>query len=252
MSQLSLERLCYDYRYAAPEMIRGGPFTPRLDFYSLGCLGYELFCGTPPFVAENAFDLGVKHLTESYILPSKHENRLGSQGDSFFKHLLAKSPSDRFSDIAQALEALDSLRDQLRAPSESGSRPVTLIGRQSLVQFDPLHSVVKLTDKPGTEPPSEERSWLDCQMTVTLCPLARRQYHPPQVPYRLVPLCPRKGHLPNQMFRPRGTRGICCPPRPSELGWWSSASTGSSKKSAREAWAKSGWLTTSSLTGRAP
>ena len=43
---LQLDRLSYDYRYAPPEMFRqGGVLGPASDFYSLGCVAYELACG---------------------------------------------------------------------------------------------------------------------------------------------------------------------------------------------------------------
>jgi serine/threonine protein kinase len=155
LGQLNLERLCYDYRYAAPEMIRNGHLTPLLDLYSVGCLGYELLCGTPPFVADNAFDLGVKHLNEPYTPPSKRQKFFGPPGDFLFKRLLAKSVSDRFSDIEQVIQALASLRDQLRAPSETKSRPVTLIRQSSLAAFNQLHSIVKLEAQLRPDPQNE-------------------------------------------------------------------------------------------------
>ena len=35
--------------YASPEQIRGGPMTVAADIYQLGCLLYELLCGSPPY-----------------------------------------------------------------------------------------------------------------------------------------------------------------------------------------------------------
>ncbi len=140
---------CYDCRYAAPEMIRLAGLGPQLDFYSLGCLGYELACGVPPFVHENAFELGVKHLNESVPPSSQRSSCLGRAGDEFFNRLLAKSATDRFSDIAAAQRALDTLQSVLAASSEPGSRPVTLLGRESLIYFDPVQSVLSLNVDSG-------------------------------------------------------------------------------------------------------
>jgi serine/threonine protein kinase len=150
-----LKRLCYDYRYAAPEMFHGGgSLCPQSDFYSLGCLGYELLCGSPPFVSDNAFDLGAKHVNEPIPAPSQRGGRLVLAGDAFFQLLLRKSPAERFRDVAEAIQALDALRDQLGAPSETGPRSVTILPRHSLVRLDPIRSVLALTGDQGTISPS--------------------------------------------------------------------------------------------------
>ena len=150
-----LQRLCYDYRYAAPELFRGGgSLCPESDFYSLGCVGYELLCGSPPFVSDNVFDLGAKHVNEPIPPPSRCGVQLGPAGDDFFNRLLAKYPSDRYRDLSQAVQALDTLRDRLRAPSETGSRPVTILPPHSLIQFDPIHSVIAPPRNPKSNVPS--------------------------------------------------------------------------------------------------
>ena len=51
--------------YMSPEQCRGsGSIDNRSDIYSLGCIMYELFCGTPPFVAEGLGDLIVAHVAQ--------------------------------------------------------------------------------------------------------------------------------------------------------------------------------------------
>ena len=108
---LHLDRLAYSYRYAAPEMFQARDnLGPRSDLYSVGCLGYELLCGAPPFTSDKASELMVKHLRENPPVPSQRGSPLGAAGDAFFARLLAKTPSLRFRDIGETLHALDMLR----------------------------------------------------------------------------------------------------------------------------------------------
>jgi serine/threonine protein kinase len=161
-----LQRLCYDYRYAAPEMFRGGGFLcPQSDFYSLGCVGYELLCGAPPFLSDNVFDLGAKHVHEPIRPPSRCGVRLGPVGDDFFNRLLAKDPPGRYRDISEAIQALDAVRDHLLGPSETGSRPVTILQRHSLIQFDPIHSIIALPGDPELSTSSLDYSSTGSQVT---------------------------------------------------------------------------------------
>src|SRR5262249_18829298 len=63
---VGLERLSYDYRYAAPEQFRGGgALTPASDFYALGCVAHELACGAPPFVVDSPYELAARHVREA-------------------------------------------------------------------------------------------------------------------------------------------------------------------------------------------
>ena len=39
--------------YMAPEVIQGKPYTPAVDYWSLGALGFDLLTGAPPFVSAN-------------------------------------------------------------------------------------------------------------------------------------------------------------------------------------------------------
>ena len=40
---------CGSPEYLCPEMIRGDSHNKTVDFYTLGCLLYEMICGFPPF-----------------------------------------------------------------------------------------------------------------------------------------------------------------------------------------------------------
>src|SRR5262249_21150042 len=66
----ALDRRTYDYRDAAPELVRGGAAPPpAADSYALGCVAYELFCGAPPFVSDNYHELADRHVHEPIRFP---------------------------------------------------------------------------------------------------------------------------------------------------------------------------------------
>ena len=77
--------------YLAPEMIFGRKHTRLIDFYTLGCLIYEIIVGFPPFYTGNNNDLEKKLMSEELkfpmnILPSAQE---------LIEWLVDKDPSKR-------------------------------------------------------------------------------------------------------------------------------------------------------------
>jgi serine/threonine protein kinase len=104
---LAMDRLSYDYRYAPPEMFKKGvPLEPRSDFYSLGCVAYELACGEPPFVSDNFWELAAKHGREPIPPPASRGSSLGENGDQFLLCLLSATPAERFDTLSEARAAL--------------------------------------------------------------------------------------------------------------------------------------------------
>jgi serine/threonine protein kinase len=106
----SMERLSYDYRYAAPEMFQGsGTAGPAADLYALGCVAHELACGRPPFAADNPFELSAMHVGRPPETPSRLGSCLGAAGDALLLKLLAKSPVDRLATTDEVVRGLEGL-----------------------------------------------------------------------------------------------------------------------------------------------
>lgn len=87
-----------DLRYMAPEIISGQDNTRESDIWSLGCLFYQMYTGSLPFVAENP-----EHLKQAILnkeLPYPKGNKLSTKPSSEFisllKGLLEKDPSRRY------------------------------------------------------------------------------------------------------------------------------------------------------------
>ncbi len=91
--------------YMAPEQFQG-TVSKESDQYSLGCIAYELFTGRRPFVASDPSTMGFKHLIETPIPPSKLNLQIPPQIDQAVLKAMAKERTDRFTDIAAFIAAL--------------------------------------------------------------------------------------------------------------------------------------------------
>ena len=88
--------------YMAPEQARGGQVDQRADLYSVGVLAWEMLTGRLPFMAGDALSMAVKHAQDAVPrLPPelRHWQR-------FLDTALAKTPSQRFGNARQMIEAL--------------------------------------------------------------------------------------------------------------------------------------------------
>jgi serine/threonine protein kinase len=118
-----LPRLAEDTRYTAPEAIAGAPVIES-DFYSLGCVAYELLCGTPPFTETEWVSVAVAQARTAIVPPSTANPLLSPAADRVVMRLLENDPARRYRSISEVKRALRGLsKDQgggqnTRSPDE--------------------------------------------------------------------------------------------------------------------------------------
>ncbi|MDB5102114.1 MAG: hypothetical protein JWM80_6535, partial [Cyanobacteria bacterium RYN_339] len=110
--------------YLAPEVFRKAPVVPAADLYALGCLGYELLTGRPPFTGSPA-ELVRAHLT---LAPALAETEAISR---LVLALLAKDPADRPASAYHVLAALGR-----PVPADALSAPARSLDHQAFVGRD--------------------------------------------------------------------------------------------------------------------
>jgi serine/threonine-protein kinase len=94
--------------YAAPEQISGRPVDGRADQYALGCAGFEMLCGEPPYRRDQPMAVLHAHLSEAPPRVTARRAGLPAALDQVFARVLAKSPDDRFGTCTEFSDALGS------------------------------------------------------------------------------------------------------------------------------------------------
>ena len=96
--------------YMSPEQIRGTDLDFRADLYSLGCMVYEMLCGTPPFYQ------GEILYHHSHTMPDPPTSRLPSlppEVDTVIMRCLEKDKEARYPSVAEFAQALKGLKARL-------------------------------------------------------------------------------------------------------------------------------------------
>ena len=96
--------------FRAPEQCAGGARKAdhRADLYALGCIGFAMLCGRPPFVHKSPGEVIAAHMFHEAPAATSLEPSIPLGVDSLLMGLLAKEPDQRYQsadEVARALEA---------------------------------------------------------------------------------------------------------------------------------------------------
>jgi serine/threonine protein kinase len=159
MGEMLQKRLAYDYRYAAPEVFLGDPPpSAATDFYAVGCVAYELFCGRPPFVADHYNQLGMQHAQATMPAPRMHNPTVSAAVDKLLLRFLDKDPSRRIGNVKEAMEICFRLTEPpeptVKPPEK---KPPPVLREESVVQYRPPVSMLSLNPMGTIAPEWEAR-----------------------------------------------------------------------------------------------
>lgn len=97
--------------YMAPEMVSDlDASSPAADLYAVGCVGYWLLTGKPPFEAKSQIEIAIQHVTKQAVRPSLLPGvRISDQLETIIMQCLAKGPRERPASAAVLIELLESV-----------------------------------------------------------------------------------------------------------------------------------------------
>ena len=106
--------------YVAPEKLDHKPEDFRSDIYSLGGTLFHALAGRPPFEAENASMVALKHLKSQAVSLQTYAPHVSSNTTYVINRTLAKDPEQRYQSYDELIEHLEYAHAELQA---SGSKP---------------------------------------------------------------------------------------------------------------------------------
>jgi eukaryotic-like serine/threonine-protein kinase len=148
--------------YLSPEQAQGGPVDARSDLYSLGCLLYELLCGTPPFGSgadSPPVAVATRHLHQPPEPPSAHNPQVDAGLDAVVLTALAKEPAQRYQSAVELQDALERvLAGDAVAAGPVGS-PAAALSTEPLLGLPARIGVLAATTGPAVRDVGRRPGW---------------------------------------------------------------------------------------------
>ena len=102
--------------YMPPEVWRNKELTPASDVYSLACVFYEMITGEVLFKGDSPPDIMTLHILDAPRFPDKWPAGVPVAVTAVLGKALAKTPADRYPDMATFVNALQGLVSGIREP----------------------------------------------------------------------------------------------------------------------------------------
>jgi eukaryotic-like serine/threonine-protein kinase len=148
--------------YLSPEQAQGGPVDARSDLYSLGCLLYELLCGTPPFGSgadSPPVAVATRHLHQPPEPPSARNPQVDAGLDAVVLTALAKEPAQRYQSAVELQDALERvLAGDAVAAGPVGS-PAAALSTEPLLGLPARIGVLAATTGPAVRDVGRRPGW---------------------------------------------------------------------------------------------
>lgn len=109
--------------YVAPEKLDHQPEDFRSDIYSLGGTLFHAMAGRPPFEADNASMVALKHLKSRAVSLQAFAPDVSSPTAFVINRMLEKEPENRYQSYAELIEHLSYARHQLEEAAQMPRAP---------------------------------------------------------------------------------------------------------------------------------
>jgi tRNA A-37 threonylcarbamoyl transferase component Bud32 len=142
-------------QYISPEQVRGGAIDIRSDFYSTGCLLYEMLTGRPPFTGDSPIAVAYQHVRENPQSASSLNSAVSPAVDAILAKALQKNPRDRYQTAfemrADVLRALDGIGIAAGAASGLGTGQGAGANSRAAALVVPLQPATELSGSSGAD-----------------------------------------------------------------------------------------------------